>query len=249
MGIYGGEVHYTRGIGGAAAARQISRQIASYAASGSRATATRKAKQAAEAERAAALYLKAARAGQVTVYTREPTRGTAAYEAKQMILAAEKQAAEERRAAEAKAAEEKRKAENEQSLTSKALALISLHGKKLALLRFPWIKNFIDEDTVTEDTDIIPSECKEGMFYDAAWYVPCKEGYIEYSLKGHNKCICSARMGDAKAALDQLYATEPGNGNGEGFFSGLGGFGKITDILPLVIGIAIVVALLGMFKK
>lgn len=258
MGKFGGPLNVS---GGAAS---VSRQIRAYAASGARATATRAANQ--EAERAfdAARYLKAARAGQITVFAREPTPGTAAYEAKRQILAAEKQAATEKRAADAKAAEakriadakaaeEKRAAGEKQSLTQKALSLISLYGKKLALLRFPWIKNFIVEDSVAENADVTLPEydtCKEGMFYDAAWYVPCKEGYVEYSLKGHNKCICSARLGDAKLALDTLYATKSENGEKKGITDILGALSKgEININSIILAAAVVMLIISLIKR
>lgn len=94
-----------------------------------------------------------------------------------------------------------------------------------------------------------PADCPEGLFYDATWYQKCKEGYVEYSCKGHNKCVCSAKMAEAKAQLDSLYANGGGNGEGEGFFGGLSDIGKIGDILPIIIGGAIAVALIGLLKK
>ena len=97
------------------------------------------------------------------------------------------------------------------------------------------------------------ADCSKGLFYDAKWYLQCASGYVEYSLKGHNKCICVMELAKAKAQLDALYIKEDVAGNGDGvdggFFSGLSGLGKIGDMLPLIIGGAIVVALLGMFKK
>ena len=100
-----------------------------------------------------------------------------------------------------------------------------------------------------EDATTPTAGCPEGLFYDATWYQKCKEGYIEYSIKGHNKCICSARLAEAKAQLDSLYVGENGNGDGDGIFAELGDLGKVTEYIPVVILGAIVVAAIGMFKK
>ena len=95
--------------------------------------------------------------------------------------------------------------------------------------------------------------CPEGLFYDATWYQACKEGYVEYSLKGHNKCVCSAKMAEAKAQLDALYVKEngygDGDGDGDGIFAGFEGIGNVTKYIPVLIIGAIVVAAIGMFKK
>ena len=110
---------------------------------------------------------------------------------------------------------------------------------------------YIPKTPTTPTAPTITAECPKGLFYDAKWYLQCTKGYIEYSLKGHNKCICSAKMAEAKAQLDSLYIKEEGNdeenGDGERFF-GID-LGKITDFAPLIVGGVIVVALLGLFKK
>ena len=96
-----------------------------------------------------------------------------------------------------------------------------------------------------------PAECQKGLFYDAKWYLQCATGYIEYTLKGHNKCICSARMAEAKAQLDSLYAKEGanGDGDGDGIFAGFKNLGKIANYIPVLIIGVVVIAAIGMFKK
>ena len=113
-------------------------------------------------------------------------------------------------------------------------SLIGLEGKPEDAPKTP------DETTKTR------AECAKGLYYDSSWFLPCASGYIEYSIKGHNKCICSVRIHEAKAQLDALYPTT--TGNGEGFFGGAG-LGKIGDIMPIIVGGAIIVALIGLLKK
>ena len=99
------------------------------------------------------------------------------------------------------------------------------------------------------------AECPKGLYYDAKWYLQCASGYVEYSLKGHNKCVCVMKIAEAKAQLDALYAKDDlaGNGEGIGFFDGFldGGEekGKTSGIIILVVVAVVVVALIGLLKK
>ena len=98
-------------------------------------------------------------------------------------------------------------------------------------------------------------KCPKGLYYDAKWYLQCASGYVEYSLKGHNKCVCVMRIAEAKAQLDALYAKDDltENGEGIGFFGDLFGMeekkDKISGIIILVVIAVVVVALIGMLKK
>ena len=160
-------------------------------------------------------------------------------------------------------------AEEERTWRAKAQAIILKYGKGIGCALHPWACALLyglygtkeaavaagkaaegAKDIITDiitPTAAVSVECPEGLFYDATWYQKCKEGYVEYSLKGHNKCVCSAKIAEAKTQLDSLYIKE--NGNGDGIFAGLEGIGDVTKYIPVLIIGAIVVAAVSMFKK